>query len=200
MELDDFKKEKITSVNDEVKFDQLKINSLKAMIQADFKKQKRTAVHFTAVLIGLAFIYLSVYERGNFIMNLGLSFLSIGLCLGAIYVYFKSRQLNDSIYCLPLTEFLSAAEKRLEYMKISDWLIVIPLLLLLGTGGGIAFITRLLKYTDNIILLIIIWTVFFTGLSIFGSWAGRKDWVKGHGALLDEVKKLKKTLLEDMDK
>jgi hypothetical protein len=103
----------------------------------------------------------------------------------------KSRTLKESLYSLPVTEFLTAAEKRLTYFRFRDWLVTSSILLLLGAGGGMVLISRLLNYTDNLPLLIAIWVVFFTGLVIFGYFAGRKDWEKEHGSLIKEIRKLK---------
>lgn len=200
MELDDFKTGKIPAGSNEVTYNQQEIEGLITRIQANFKKQKRVSIYFAVVLIAMAGLYFSIHEKGNPILNLGFALLSIGFILGALYLYLKSRLLSDAMYFLPLTEFLNAAEKRLQYMRLSDWLIVIPLLLLLGTGGGIVLVNRLLNYTDNLNLLIIIWVVFFTGLCVFGTWAGRGNWRREHGALLSEVMKLKETLLNGADK
>ena len=51
---------------------------------------------------------------------------------------------------MPVSDFIDKVEKNLNFMNLIDWLIIIPLLLILGTGGGIILITRLLKYTDNL--------------------------------------------------
>ncbi|MCK7539724.1 MAG: hypothetical protein MZV63_56850 [Marinilabiliales bacterium] len=38
---------------------------------------------------------------------------------GAVYLFMKSRALKESLYSLPVTEFLTAAEKRLTYFRLS---------------------------------------------------------------------------------
>jgi cell division protein FtsL len=199
MELDDFKKKKIKVLDQNGEINQQETDDLMEMVRADFMKQRRISICFVVVLVTLAILYFSGHQKGNQILNSGLILISSGMILGGLYIFLKTRLLTNSIYLLPLTDFLAAAEKRLSYFKLTDWVVVIPLLLLLGTGGGMVFIDRLSRYTDSINLLLIIWIVFFAAISVLGFWAGRKDWKKEHGILLDRVRKLRETLSQETD-
>lgn len=197
MELDDFKKIKTPSIEMEGKTKSIETSRIMDLIKMNFRKQKKTERLFSGFLILLTIIYLSLLRWGNDLSNTGLTLVALGCILGAVYKYFKSRLLSPTLFSLPLYEFLSEAEKRLQYMRPYDFTIIIPLLIMLGTGGGLLLLSRLLKYTDNIGLIILIWILFYNSLCVFGFWAGKKDWKKEHGALLDEIRKIKKQMDEN---
>lgn len=199
MELDDFKKSNLkhdgneieTSLNHDSRTDQFL-----ELIKTKIKNQRKKSLMWISFLLMLSVIYISVSARMDSLTSIGYHLCVIGFTLGAIYLYFRSRPLTNSIYTLPVLDFMDKAEQKINYMNLTDWLIVVPLLLILGAGGGMILITRLLNYTDNITLLIIIWIVFFTSLSIFGFIAGKKNWKKEYGQLLNDLHDLKKTLKE----
>jgi hypothetical protein len=80
------------------------------------------------------------------------------------------------------------------YLPIDQLLKIIPILVILGIGGGMVFIDRLIIYAINKELLLIIWICFFVGLCIFGYFAGKKDWAKTYGDLLSRISEAKKDL------
>ena len=207
MELDDFKNKNLaqttnengSALNNNSVIDQF-IESFKTNIQVKRKK----AITWILFLLVLGIIYISISVRyssanGKFdnLTGIGFSLCTIGFILGAIYIYFRYRSLPDSFYSMPVLNFIDKAEKNLNFMNLTDWLIIIPLLLILGTGGGIIFITRLLNYTDNFTALIIIWIVFFVALSIFGFYASKKNWKKDHSQLFKEFQEFKKAMGEN---
>lgn len=204
MELDDFKNKNLVQANNEngsaqnnnSVIDQF-LESFKTSAQAKRKK----AITWVLFLLVLGILYISINMRyssgiGKFdnLTSIGFGLSTIGFILGAIYLYFRYRSLPDSFYSMPVLNFIDSAEKNLNFMNLIDWLIIIPLLLILGTGGGIIFITRLLNYTDNFTALIIIWIVFFVALSIFGFYASKKNWKKEHSQLFKEFQEFKKAI------
>jgi hypothetical protein len=122
---------------------------------------------------------------------LGYLLMGAGLFLGAIYLYFRNKLFTPETYTLPIREFLERAERKITYFKLTDYLIVVPLLLIIGSGSGLVLITNLTRYTDNLALLIIIWVLFYISLCIFGFWAGRKDWEKEYGYILKRIIEMK---------
>ncbi|MCU0379339.1 MAG: hypothetical protein MUC78_13880 [Bacteroidales bacterium] len=196
MELDDFKginlpqAENLTGNKDKV------IKELQQKVEANYAKQRKQAVYFSAMLIIMAVVYLPLQRLGDTWYKTGIMLLGGGFISGAVYLFIKSRLLKGSLYSLPVIEFLTTAEKRLTYFRLTDWLVIIPIFLALGTGGGLVFISRLLNYTDRLPLLILIWVVFFIGLVIFGYFAGRGNWKRDHGALLSEIRKVRAALSE----
>lgn len=193
MELDDFKKLKSrkaqegTNTGKKEEDISMIIESFKAY-QAQIKRRK---ILYTVINIILAVIYLAIVNTRSGLEAAGFSILGAGFAAGALYLYLRYKPLPVGIYSLPVTEFLEKAEKQVSYYRPVDYLIVVPLLLLLGTGGGIVFVTRLMKYADNFILLWVIWILFFVSLCVFGYFAGRKNWEKEYGPLYLKIRKMK---------
>ena len=199
MELDDFKNR--NSRHNTIKSETGLINNslmdvLIDSFKIEIKSQRKKSLIWISVLLMLGIIYLSTSARVSDFTSIGYHLTVIGFVLGGIYLYFRYRTLPDSIYTLPVLEFLDKAEKKIKFINLIDWLIIVPLLLMLGTGGGIIFTTRLLNYTDNITLLLIIWVIFFIALSIFGFVAGKKNWEKEHVVLLREFQKARESLMD----
>ena len=199
MELDDFKKIKMNLKADKAGIGEDLYASLTNRIMENFKKQKRTARYIALMDLIIAVIYAGALKKNELYYNIGLTLLCTGLALGAVYAYSKSRNLKDSLYSLPMMNFLEETEKRLIFMRLYDWITVIPLLIMLGTGGGFIFVVRLSRYIQNREMLIIIWVVFFIALIVFAFTVSKKDWNKEHGALLDSVREVKKSLAETKD-
>jgi len=199
MELDDFKKVKMNPEAYKAGIGDDHYASLTDRIKENFKKQKRTARCIALVDLMIAVIYAVVLKKNELYYNIGLTLIRTGLALGAAYAYSKSRNLKDSLFSLPMVNFLEETEKRLLFMRLYDWLTVIPLLIMLGTGGGFIFVIRLSRYIQNREMLIIIWVVFFIALIVFAFTVSKKDWNKEHGALLDSVREIKKSLVEAKD-
>lgn len=164
--------------------------------KTELKNQKRKSIYWISLLLMLGVIYISVSARANDMTAIGYHLCVIGFVLGAIYLYFRSRPLPDSVYTLPLLEFMSKAEQKLKFMNLTDWLILIPLLLILGTGGGIIFTTRLLNYTDNLELLLLIWIAFFVALCIFAFVVSKKKWGIEQEKLIREFQKARESLVD----
>jgi hypothetical protein len=196
MELDDFKGKKLTLVGNFAGNGDKIITDLQQKVESANIKQRRKLMYFSGMLITMAVVYFALHRRGDTLYNTGMLVLGAGFISGAIYLFMKSRALKESLYSLPVTEFLTAAEKRLTYFRFGDWIVTTSILLVLGAGGGMVLISRLLNYTDNLTLLIVIWVVFFTGIVVFGYFAGRKDWEKEHGELISEIRKAKASFVD----
>jgi len=196
MELDDFKGKKLTLAGNFAGSEDKITTDLQQKVESANIKQRRKLMYFSGMLITMAVVYFALHRRGDTLYNTGMLLLGAGFISGAIYLFMKSRALKESLYSLPVTEFLTAADKSLTYFRFGDWLVTTSILLLLGAGGGMVLISRLLNYTDNLPLLIVIWVVFFTGLVVFGFLAGRKDWEKAHGELISEIRKVKASLTD----
>jgi hypothetical protein len=189
MELDDFRRKNIKPkiVISGGNNNSEKLDDLISLFRSYQEKQKRKSILFSVYNLVLALIYLSIMSRMNGPAETGYLLLGAGFILGALYLRLRYKPLSDGIYSLPLSEFLSRAEGRISYFNLYDYLIVLPILTVLGTGGGIVFITSLLKYTDKEALLIIIWVIFFISLCLFGFRAGRKNWEKEYGDFFRKI-------------
>lgn len=192
MELDDFKKNDWhgTSPGPASRQD-LEIGQFTGLFKDHMNKQRKKVLFTIIILSALSIIYISRLVKETSWMSMGYGLIIIGFILGAVYLYFANKPLPDRIYSLPMSYFLNKAEKKLVFMNLRDWLIVIPLLLTIGTGGGIIFIVSLLKYTSNFNLLIFIWISFFVILVAFAFYVSNKDWEKEHGEMLKKIRSLK---------
>lgn len=182
MELDDFKKGKSNGSSSLNRMDEL-IGLFKSYQAA----QRKKSVYWSGFLILLSVIYLTIMRNTAISSKEGMLLLGAGCILGAIYSFLRFRPLPASSFTLSTKDFLLLAEENLKYFKVIDWLIVIPLLLMLGTGGGLVFVNSLLHHTDNLILLIVIWCIFFPSLCVFGFLAGKKNWKRDYGTFLNDL-------------
>lgn len=193
MDIDEFK-----TTNQEADYNKEEVFSkLKMAVDENSKKQRRKGMVFAVVLVVLASLYVVSITGGEKNFNTGIYLVAGGFFLGALYLYFKSRLISGSLYSLSSRDFFETAYKRLQYMRAIDIVIILPLIILLGTGGGMILISRLLNYTDNKSFLILIWIVFYTALCAFGLIAGKKNWEKEHRDLFNEIKKLRQSFEED---
>ncbi len=142
------------------------------------KKQAATRRLVIGVNTVLFILYTAIAASQNGAAATGYRLCGLGFVLGAAYLYFRYRPLPASAYALSILDYLRKAEKQLRYLTASDFLVILPLLIIIGIGGGLIFTDRLSNYTDRIDLLTGIWAVFFTGLCIFGFWAGRRNWIR----------------------
>lgn len=193
MELDDFKKINYKDAgNNKAEETGLCITDLFKRMEESFKKQMRQKRYFVIMLFILSVIYIILARNTS--ENAGLLLIVTGFLSGAIYLFFRYKPLPDNIYFMPLTEFVDTAAKKLKYFALIDWFIVIPILILFGIGGGMQVVTMLSKYTERIWIVILIWVIFFTGLCVFGFFAGRRNWHVEHGDLLRHLEKFRESL------
>lgn len=194
MELDDFKKKKLSytgSETENITGSEARVDNMIYIFRSYEKIHRRKVIAMIAIETILAIIYMSGIIHQTGLTALGYSMLGAGCITGAAYLYIRYKTFSSETYTLPITEFLLRAERKIRYFNLTDYLIIIPILLFLGTGGGLVFVTRLLNYTDNLVLLIIIWIIFFLALSVFGFLAGRKNWQKEYGSLFQKIVEMK---------
>lgn len=200
MELNDFKNKHRKASNvlyGNGSKEEARINNLIEQFKLVQKNQRRKSILWAGILIALAVVYLSLQGHQTGLTNLGMVMIGTGFILGSIYFYFRYKPVSLISYSLPMVEFLSLAEKKLFYLNRTDWFVIVPLLLILGTGGGIIFIERFLNYTNNLTLLVIIWILFFLLLSLFSFWAGKKNWGKEYGILIKKITETKRNYQSD---
>ena len=113
MELDDFKGKKLTVAGNFAGSEDKIITDLQQKVESANIKQRRKLIYFSGMLIMMSVVYLALHRRGDTLYNSGMLVLGAGFISGAIYLFMKSRALKESLYSLPVTEFLTAADKRL---------------------------------------------------------------------------------------
>lgn len=178
MKTDDKLSGNYNSPDNDGKTGRLDTDQLIGLFRKFEKKQAATRRLVIGVNTVLFILYTAVAASQTGATATGYRLCGLGFVLGAAYLFFRYRPLPASAYTLPIMDYLRKAEKQLRYFTAADYLIILPLLIIIGIGGGLIFTGRLSNYTDKIDLLTGIWAVFFTGLCLFGFFAGRKKWLK----------------------
>lgn len=178
MKTDDKLSGNYNSPDNDGKTGRLDTDQLIGLFRKFEKKQAATRRLVIGVNTILFILYTAVAASQTGATATGYRLCGLGFVLGAAYLFFRYRPLPASAYTLPIMDYLRKAEKQLRYFTAADYLIILPLLIIIGIGGGLIFTGRLSNYTDRIDLLTGIWAVFFTGLCLFGFFAGRKKWLK----------------------
>jgi len=198
MELDDFKK-KDRQNREFGTADNHRIDDMINLFRSYEKNQRKKVLYIMVLILSLAIIYTAIMTSQKGITQLGYFILVMSFFGAVLYLWFRYRPLSPKSYSLPLREFVERAGRKVSYFTTIDYIILLPILSFIGTGGGMVFITRLLRYTDNITLLIIIWVLFFISLCIFGFWAGKKNWQKEYGDIHSRLMKMKNYYKSDGD-
>lgn len=178
MKTDDKLSGNYNSPDNDGKTGRLDTDQLIGLFRKFEKKQAATRRLVIGVNTVLFILYTAVAASQTGATATGYRLCGLGFVLGAAYLFFRYRPLPASAYTLSIMDYLRKAEKQLRYFTAADYLIILPLLIIIGIGGGLIFTGRLSNYTDRIDLLTGIWAVFFTGLCLFGFFAGRKKWLK----------------------
>ena len=153
MELDDFKRKKrltndVTAGVD--KSDTVREDNIIDLFRS-YQKKKQTKGHYDDSCKFRISCYL--HDEHVFPDRYGSSWIFPIGCrtsLGGRYLYISGiKHLLMKPTYFPIKDFLGRAERQISYFNVTDYLIVIPLLLIIGTGGGLVFIATLLKYTAN---------------------------------------------------
>ncbi len=162
-----------------------------------FRKSEKKQARMRNMLIMLFILYTALAASQSGATATGYRLCGLGFVLGAAYLYFRYRPLPANAYTLPIMVYLRKAEKQLRYLTTVDYFIILPLLVIIGIGGGLILTGGLSNYTDRIDLLTGIWVIFFTGLCIFGFWAGRKTWIRDYSKIHDNVRETLKSIEQD---
>lgn len=200
MELDDFKKKDEQNMevgpadNDSINH---RIDDMIDLFRSYEKNQRKKALKKMVFILSLATIYIAIMSSQNGITQLGYFILGMSFFAAVLYLWFRYRPLSPKSYSLPHRQFVELAVQRLSYFNTLDYIILIPLLGFIGTGGGIVFISRLSRYTGTSTFLIIIWVLFFISLCVFGFWAGKKNWQKENGHIHTRIMEVKNLYLSD---
>lgn len=202
MELDDFKKKDkqmkgFDKLDDRISNE--RINNMIDSLKSYQKKQRKKVFYMIIINFIFAAVYIANMASRKGMEALGYFILGMGFIVSVLYLFFRYKPLSAVTYSLPINEFLDRAERNVSYLGPIDFFILIPLLGFLGTGGGIVFTTRLLRYTNNSTLLIIIWIIFFISLCVFGFWAGKKNWGKEYGEIHRRIIEMKNYYASDED-
>lgn len=194
MELDDFKmdinrKEMNSAPSDpnrKTGLDDL-ISELK---ETDLRNRKKI-VQFSISIFILMTTYVAAMASKKGPVVTGYEMLTGGFFLILVYFFFKINALRKVDYTAPVVLFLKKAESRYSFINPSEWLVIGPLLAILGTGGGFIVYYSFSKYFEDMTITMLVYCIFFTGVIIFGLLAGKKDWAKENGSVLEKIRKMR---------
>ena len=175
---------KFSDENQEMDTD--KYNKLSERIREMEVQRKKELLFYCFLLVFMAVLYIYGGQEKE---GIGLRIISIGFALGAVLLFIRLRMLNNHHFLLPMAQFLAVAGKRLQYLTASEFWFILPITMILGIGGGIHFIYRLMHYTQQFWMLLGIWVIFYIALCIWGYYAGRKQWNKKYGKLHQDIQK-----------
>jgi hypothetical protein len=191
MELDDFKKDATPGSANGTNGNGSKLNSFIEELKAQDAVIRKKRGFMVAIYSMLFVVYAGTFSLQKDGMKLGYSLLVLGFCLILGYFFYRFLQLNKIDYTAPVNVFLRKAEKRYAYMTLTDWIIIIPILLILGAGGLLVVWFSFGKYvTDPYWAAGIYLVVFFAAVGI-GFWASPKQWEKDNGDLYRKIRAMK---------
>ena len=194
MELDDFKNigttgekpemgdEKSIKENMETFIDELKANDT---------KERKQIISFILIIVLFIAIYSESFAIQKTALKPGYALLILGFVLILFFMFhrfFRNRKVD---YTVPTKVFLLQAEHRYKFMNLVDWIITVPLLALLVTGGALIVHASFMRYFPGSAFPLIIYLILMTGAIIFGYWASRKNWIRDKKRMFEEIRKLK---------
>jgi hypothetical protein len=195
MELDDYKKtgKEAASAGGIAAGDGT--GSLQGLI-GDLKERDKQDRKALLLLISMFFIFVTIYlaqfGRQEGIMKAAYALLAGGFVLSLLHFYLKFRSYKKISYTEPVIRFLRAAERRYAYWTLSDILVSVPLITVMGIGGGMIVYHSFNKYFPGSPLPLIIFCLVYAAAIFVGFLAGKKQWEKSKKPLYDKIRQLRK--------
>lgn len=194
MELDDFKNSLTEQKSPEFTGDKINMQPMETFIEElkAFDSKERLKIRTFILIFGMFVLIYSgrLFEHPGE-MKTGFSLIVLGFALAIVYFYWGFRKIRKVDYFSPTTVFLAEAEQRYRYMKPSDWLVVIPLLIIFITGGGMVVQASFERYFGDSLVPLFIYLGIMLITVAFGSWAGYKNWKGNKGRMLEKIRAMK---------
>lgn len=156
----------------------------------DLERKKAVRIIIISFVV-LAVIYITSVSGNKGLMRLG--YLMLGGSFSLLIAYFLTKYLRMSKidYAAPVARFLKDAEMRYRYWTLTDFIVSVPMLIVLCAGGGLIVYGSFQKYFPGSYIPLIIYLIVFGAALLVGSWAGRKQWKKQYGTIYEKIVKLK---------
>lgn len=197
MELEDFK----SILNEESGRNRSTINlnsdKMTTLIE-ELKKQDAEDRRKTFYFIIMFFVFVVVYagtrnlHQGG--MRTGFSILVCAFFLILGYFFWFFQRLKRVNYGAPALQFLKDAERRYRFMNASDWMITIPLIVLLISGGAMIVHYTFIKYFGDSMIPLFIYLGFMACVVGFGFWASVVNWRKSKGSILKKIREMQREI------
>lgn len=126
----------------------------------------------------------------------GTGLVGLGILFVAAYMSLKGRWFGRVDYTAPVRDFLAAAARRYHFWRAQDVVLVVPLLLTLGLGGGLTLWLTAVKYLSpgGTLLALAGYVVFFVALCVFAGIVSWKKWQQESAVLLAEIRRRQREL------
>jgi len=196
MELDDFKTGLGPVTGPSEKENGNGISSLMDEIKANDEILRKRIMLFLGMNIALFSIYAASFAAKSGGLRMGYSFLVLGFALIVAYFLFRYLRLKNINYTAPVKDFLLAAKRRYAYMTLWDWVVIIPLLAIVGTGGFLVVWFSFSKYFPKPYLAAIIYLILFGSAIGIGFWSSKKQWIRESGDRLRCIREMLREMEE----
>jgi hypothetical protein len=195
MNLDDFKNltKQVTAPADAPSSD-TKLGGFIAEMRARDQRARQQVLGMAVILFAVGSTFIATGRAAR----PGALLVGLGILMVAVFMSLKAHSFGRVNYAAPAQEFLAAAAKRYQFWRAEDAIFAVPLLLMLGAGGGLTVWLAANKYLGNrgARFAMLGYLVFFIGLCVFGWIASRKQWQREHAAWLNEIRGRQRELQE----
>jgi hypothetical protein len=194
MELDDFKKDAKPVSGNGANGNGAKMDSFIEELKAkdnEIRKKIRVMMIIYVMFFAVYGSTLSLQHGG---LKTGYAILVLGFLLILAYFFYKYQKVRKIDYSAPVRLFLEKAEDRYSFMTLLDWIVIIPLLFIIGTGGLIIVWYSFCKYMTAPYLPAGIYLGIIAAAVAVGFWAGTKQWKKESGDLYRKIREMKKDI------
>ena len=194
MELDDFKSIGLSMEDGKPKGNGEQTESLLRDLKAMDAKMKKMTAMLIAMNSALFATYAGIFTMQDGWLRTGYSLLILGFVLIIAWFGYKFIRLKKINYAAPVNKFLEQAIARYTFMRTIDWIVTIPLLAILGTGGLLVVWFRFKHYFDTPYIAALIYLLVFSGAIVVGFWSSLKEWKKTYGPLVTRIKMMQAEL------
>lgn len=130
----------------------------------------------TVVFAMFVVIYLGAMTRQSGLMREGYAIMTGGFLLSMLFFLFRLRNRSRIDYSAPVIQFLRCAERRHAFLNWQEWIVSVPLILMMGTGGGIVVYTSMEKYFPGSSVPLVIYGIVLLTATLIGYFAGWSRW------------------------
>jgi hypothetical protein len=163
------------------------IGELKEHDQQDRKALRYIMIMFCALFT----VYIAGMNLQKGIMKDGYALLAGGFALSLVFFLLKFLRQRRISYTDPVLVFLKNAEVRYTFWPLTEMIVSVPLLLLMGFGGGVIVYGSMNKYFPGSPAPLVIYAIIYLAAIGVGSWAARKLWVKNKKPVFDKIRRLR---------
>jgi hypothetical protein len=195
MELDEYKK----TVPDEMAYQEMDpevfsaiFHNLTEEMKEKDRQDRRALLYLMIFFIAFSVIYLALMNRQEGVMRTGYTLLAGGFILTLLHFFLKFRKYKKINYSEPVFRFLRSAEQRYAYWPLLEILIDIPLITMMGIGGGLIVYGSFQKYFPGSPVPVVVYCLILIAACITGYLAGKKQWERSKRPLYEKIRQMRR--------